>query len=124
MMGKVCSTEIASTVDSVCHAMNSPLHTTSARLDCPPWSKLDLPALSSRALSRRNTSYLIYRGDRISFTSHQFIARMRTHGFHTIDFPAYAAKRTSAPWRPTNHKKDAIAMTLAIEEFRKTGNNY
>ena len=85
--------------------------------------------LNSRALSMRNASCVIYRGDRLSFTSQLFLSRMQAHGVHAIDLAAYAAQRHSSPkWAEVANKtheffkKDSFAMTLAIEQFRKTGN--
>ena len=87
--------------------------------------------LNSRALAMRNASCVIYRGDRISFTSQLFLSRMQAHGVHVIDLAAYAAKRQPAPkWGEVANKtqeffeKDSFVMTLAIEQFRKAGNGF
>ena len=79
----------------------------------------------------RNASCVIYRGDRISFTSQLFLSRMQAHGVHVIDLAAYAAKRQPAPnCREVANKtqeffeKDSFVMTLAIEQFRKAGNGF
>lgn len=87
--------------------------------------------LNSRALSMRNASCVIYRGDRISFTSQLFLSRMQAHGVHAIDLAAYAAKRHSAPkWAEVANKtqeffkNDSFVMSLAIEQYRKVGSGF
>ena len=87
--------------------------------------------VNSRALSMRDASCVIYRGDRISFTSQLFLSRMQAYGVHAIDLAAYAAKRHSAPkWAEVANKTqeffkhDSFIMSLAIEQYRKAGNGF
>ena len=95
-------------------------------------NETDYQTINARALSMREASCLIFRGDRLSVTSQLFLDRLRSHGMHCIDLAAYAAKRHPSPkWaRDTDThsrrvlEKDRFVMTLAIEQFRKIENDY
>ena len=93
--------------------------------------------LNRRALSMKNASLLIFRGDRLSMKSRLFCERLIAQGVPAIDLAAYGLEQKSVARQQriadqgTGHayfgqvsEQSSYVVSLAIDQFQKVASDF